>query len=414
MKWYAQKQSFKSVIHDSNSPKVALLGNMNNNHFALARFLRDKGIDASLLLYDDQDEHFHPKCDTFGTDYMSWTRQLSWGSIRRFLSTSPSCIKEDLKPYDIIIGNGPAPAFCEKACRRLDVFVPYGADLWDLTAFNRLMAPHIIPHYWAMVYYQRKAIPRVEVFHMHENSNMFEERANHFQGNAVRWTEGLPMVYSPEYQESNVSEMTARTHWGHEFKRIREETDLMVVAHGRHHWGNHNDPNTKGNDRLILGWKMFCERYEHLKCKLVLIEYGNHIQKSKKYIEDLKLENQVVWLPKMYRKDIVPGLLMADIVAGEFEHSWAIGGVYYEALVAGKPLLAYRDENSHGNHKGLYQIYNAKDPEAIAQRLGEHIRNKNLGLKIGQQGKQWYEEQVVKKTIDKYCDYIQSRLAGGL
>ena len=35
-------------------PKVALLGNMNNNHFSLARYLRDRGAEADLLLFDSE------------------------------------------------------------------------------------------------------------------------------------------------------------------------------------------------------------------------------------------------------------------------------------------------------------------------------------------------------------------------
>ena len=65
--------------------KIALLGNMNNNHFAIARYLRDQGFDAHVLLFDDEYNHFLPSCDTYSLDYMSFCHQLSWGSQQRFL-----------------------------------------------------------------------------------------------------------------------------------------------------------------------------------------------------------------------------------------------------------------------------------------------------------------------------------------
>ena len=49
--------------------KIAVLGNMNNNGFALMRYLRDIGQEADLLLFDDDEDnyssHFSLKADTW-------------------------------------------------------------------------------------------------------------------------------------------------------------------------------------------------------------------------------------------------------------------------------------------------------------------------------------------------------------
>ena len=36
---------------------IGLLGNMNNNHFSLGRYLRDAGYDCQLLLFKNEQEH---------------------------------------------------------------------------------------------------------------------------------------------------------------------------------------------------------------------------------------------------------------------------------------------------------------------------------------------------------------------
>ena len=49
--------------------KIGLIGNMNNNNFALMRYFRDLGADAHLLLYSNDGQgtlsHFKPESDTW-------------------------------------------------------------------------------------------------------------------------------------------------------------------------------------------------------------------------------------------------------------------------------------------------------------------------------------------------------------
>ena len=53
--------------------EIALIGNMNNNNFAMMRYFRDLGADAHLLLYknDGQEHlsHFKPECDTWNIEW---------------------------------------------------------------------------------------------------------------------------------------------------------------------------------------------------------------------------------------------------------------------------------------------------------------------------------------------------------
>src|ERR1700722_16655794 len=102
---------------------------MNNINFALARLLRRKGIDADVLLFDEEYEHFHPSSDSYDLEYAKYTRALGWGSGRQFLRTAGQVVRDDLSPYDVLIGCGLAPAYCCRAGRALDIFVPYGGDI---------------------------------------------------------------------------------------------------------------------------------------------------------------------------------------------------------------------------------------------------------------------------------------------
>ncbi|MFZ1752683.1 MAG: glycosyltransferase [Caldilineaceae bacterium] len=389
--------------------RVALIGNMNNNHFTLTRYLRDRGVDAELLLFNNEHEHFHPKCDTYDTGYMDFVRQLSWGDVMGFTVTLSQQIRKDLSAYDVLIGCGLSPAYCAKAKISLDIFVPYGDDIWTDTLY-RWVSPHRIPRLWIAVSNQRRAIGKAKVFHMGLTNGLYEEQYKKFGGNSKRWLENLPMVYAPIYTRDQLSQMITRTHWGHEFAKIREEADLMVMAHMRHSWGEATDPNAKGVDILLRGWKLFCDQKPNLSARLVFMEYGQDIDKTRSLISELGLHARVAWLPKMYRKDIMVGLHMADIVCGEFLNSWISSGVLYEGLVAGKPILAWRDDSLYtDDYPTLYPILKAQTPQSIAERLSEYMQNPIKYKQMGDKGQHWYSMEVVEPTLKKYVKYIQQR-----
>ncbi len=389
--------------------KIAFIGNMNNNHFALARYLRDEGFDCDLLLFNNELLHFLPKCDTYDLGYQRWVKQLAWGSERDVSDANGALIAEDLEQYDVLIGCGLAPAFLYKAKRVLDVMVPYGFDIWEATHY-RVAAPHYLRHHLSSVYFQRKGLANVTCFNLEDSENDYGMRCRRFSPKATIWRCGVPVVYDRQY---SADEINADAHWIQAFIKIRKESELMVVAHGRHCWADLRDKNSKGNDVLIDGWALFCERNPKVRKKLVFMEYGEDVSDSKEYISKRGLDSFICWLPSMYRKDIMPGLMLADIVAAEFVHSWVQGGVIFEALVAGKPLLMHSIEHAD-IEKGprLYPIYNAKTPAEVAARLQEYIENPERGRQMGMEGQQWYQANVVEKSVSHYAHYFEEKAAG--
>jgi hypothetical protein len=216
------------------SLKVALLGNMNNNQFALARYLRDAGVDADLLLFDNEVGHFGPAADTFDLGYQRYCRTLEWGTPMGVVTTPKRTIAADLGPYDVIIGCGPAPAYCERIGRTLDVFVPYGGDLLELTQYA-LGRPEALHRRWHAVHLQRLGIRRSAIVHM-APCPMFEGRYAQLQPRSERWALGLPMIHLPTYDRSSIERHAAKTHWWSEFQRVREQHDVLLFAHARHVW----------------------------------------------------------------------------------------------------------------------------------------------------------------------------------
>lgn len=388
--------------------KVAAIGNPNNNHFALVRYLRDRGFDADLLLTNAEQDHFHPRCDSYELSYMNFTKQLSWGGMRGFLNVPKSQIIKDLREYDILIGTSLAPAYASRAGLFLDIFDPYGSDIWFQT-FYKVVAPHYILQDIGSVFYQRRGIRQSCVIHAEKMDQRYESNLKKYAPTNERWRNGLPMVYAPQYDSIGSNRAAPCTHWQEEFKQIRGRSDLMVIFAARNNWHSAADVNTKGIDTFIRGFHKFCKNHPHLRAMAVFMEYGKDVQKSKELACELGLQDKTAWLPKMYRKDLMVGLKLADICCGQFGISWIQNGTLFEALVAGKPILTWRDDEQYAELANLYPIYNAKTPEQIAVCLEEYIADSAKGRHMGLAGRRWYEEEVVNKTLDKYTDYIERR-----
>jgi len=388
--------------------KIAFVGNQNNNHFAIVRYLRDLGYDAELLLFAGALDHFHPRCDTYDLDYMNYTKQLSWGMEKQLLSVKSSEIDEDLSPYEVICGTGFAPAYLAKSSRTLDVFDPFGSDIYG-TTFYRLCSPHYQARHTASVYWQRRGIREVRILHSIRLNETYEKQVSKYARDIPRWTEAMPMVYAPQYDKESLESLSSKTHWGHVFRTIRKNADLMLVFGARNNFHEEKNPARKGVDILLRGYSQFVKKNKSVSSKLVLFEYGNHVIEAKRLADELGLSDHVQWLPQMYRKDLVVGLKLADICFGQFGVSWIQNGTLFEALVAGKPIITWRDERLYDEYEKLYPIFNANTPDGIASSIEKFLGDPISGREMGRAGREWYEKTVVGGALEKYCRYFDER-----
>lgn len=392
--------------------RVGLLGNMNNNHFAVARYLRDRGVDAHVLLFDNEFEHFHPSCDAHDEEWRKYVHQLTWGSVPRYLLTPARKLRADLEPYDLLVGTALAPAYCAKADRTLDVFVPCGGDIWTMlgkAAGNPLRFAKYVPTMRA----QARGIRNARVFHMSPTNELYERQWARYRGRSERWREGVPMVYDRAYGPEQMPTKVARSPHAPAFQAARDAADLMLFSSARHFWKcPPSHPAAKGTHRLLQGIALFREKHPDCRVVLATFEYGQQVAASKALARELGIEDCVRWFPTMQRKDLMLGLGLADVACGEFENSWITSGVLYEAMALGKPILAHRDDSLYRDGETqLYDIMNAKEPEEISAQLDAYWREPSHFRVMGERGREWYQTNVVAKPLDKYIALVRGREA---
>jgi hypothetical protein len=378
--------------------KVALLGNMNNNFFTLARYLRDMGYDARLFTFPYEPAHFHPETDTFTDDFTHYVRPLQWGNAFDLLTTSAETIKKDVGGFDYYIASGTGPAYLAKAGISIDLFIPYGSDLYD-SPFFKLVRPTKLWHYFVFTRYQQKGIRTAACVNIPDNSALFKEKLSRIGFTGKRLFTGIPIVYASQFSADKITQFYSRSAFYPAFRKIRQEYDLIIFHHSRHCWKNEPDPvSLKDNDKLFRGFAKLLETSGR-KAAIITFEYGNDVEASRQLCKTLGIEQHVFWFPLMPRKEIMMGISLSDVVAGEFRNSWFTYGVVFEAMVLSKPVMHYRDDSLYSDLE-LYPMIYARTSEDISQALGYYIQHKDELAAVGNGAHEWFTRNVLRRSMD--------------
>ena len=394
--------------------KVALLGNMNNNHFSLMRYLRDLGIDASLLLYSSDgkgnNSHFKPESDTWNID--KWApfivhTDLPNGGVKAFKYLFNSgYLKKLLNSYDIIIGNGFAPAYCYFINRNLDIFLPYALG-GEFLYYSKTIKLKALIRNQVHKYFQIAGLRQTKLICTIDNG---WNNVKYFSKNKLRINQlGIPMVY---YESIPIQDLIP--HEIRQYSYLIDNTGFSVFSHVSHTWKNFpsNHFDIKKNHYLIQGFALFLDRNRVKDCKLFLLEYGNDIIESKKLIRELGLNEHVIWLPKMTRKEIIYLIGRVDIGCSELGGViW--GGTGWEFLCMGVPMIHYLDlSKKNYDDINLPPFFNVQTPEDIGNILENAYSNRSGLKKMGESCKQWYHDNNGTALANRYKEIIDGIFEG--
>lgn len=381
---------------------IGIIGNMNNMYFPLARYLADAGYDCELLLFDYEPAHFHPTADTFQKEFNFKIRKLEWGDPAHFFRRTKQA-KKDLEKYSFLIGNGTAPAFVNRMGRTLDLFIPYGDDLY-VWPFIPLVHPIRQIPFIGLAWHQRKGIQRCPYILFDKTSAGFEKVFQRLKYPGKRIISPPPLFYYKEYEKELWRHETTNPYFD-VLNKLRKENDLLVLQHIRQFWRKYRDKwHMKGNDQLIKGFAQFIKNNPQVKTKLLLFEYGNDVKHTKKLIEKLGVEQHVLWFPKMQRKRLMLFIKMSDVIVGELYHSWNTYCIVHETLAMSKPLMHKRNnQDLNGAYKELYPMIHASSPESVCEGLMQVVQNKKEMSEIGTRGHEWFLNYCVAKPLE----YIQ-------
>lgn len=373
--------------------KIACIGNMNNIMFQLVRYLTDDGCDVTLFLLKEFD-HFLPKADCYNSLEKYKIKSLGW-DFDSFVKLKTNKIKAEFSGFDFYIGTDIAPALMYKAGMQLDIFIPHGNDLYDFPFpkyRNKPAQLWEIPKFITGKY-QFKGIAGAYAISADLGDELIEKPIRLIRKIKKSRIISPPIQYLKQYTE-NYKEKSINFKMLNE---IRKKYSFLVFQHSSQDWSNRGAfKENKGNDILIKAFANYlsCGNYKE-DSALLLVEYGYDLNKSKELVNSLGIENNVIWLPKMYRKDLMAAIDISDICVGELgPQYWYCYSCIYEFMSMKKPLIHHRkDEHYAKLGMDLYPMVDTNEMEVVKNTFLEVRLNPGKFKKMGEEVFIWLNKR---------------------
>ena len=391
----------KYQFMDKKILNIILIGNMNNNHFALKRYFTDLGHNCHLYIFSYSPDHFKPENDTWNIE--KHQKSITYLDIGKpqFEFYLDKSYKQIFSACDISIGCGLAPYYFQKLGLKLDLFIPYGSDLNELAFKFKINFKSLkkfsqtILHNTFIYKLQRKGIINSKRIISSKYTSYCQNALQKLKLNYLPLP--IPMVYLEDPPKNiNLSKDI-------NLDRLKNFS-FRVFSHSRQYWAIDVNHNTKGNDKLIIGFSYLANEFNDV-C-LVLFEYGPCIESSKKLIKNLGISDKVFWIKKVPRKYIYHLINEYASVGADQFNSGMHGSSLYEYLAHGKPTLNYISDNptEYRKYTGFPfpPVINVNSSFEIYKSLSELYSSSDLQKTIGRQSKSYFNKFIGEGNIVRY------------
>lgn len=373
--------------------KIACLGNMNNIMFQIGRYLEDEKHDVTFFLFEEFD-HFLPQSDSYDTVSKHKIVNLGWNHTSFFELTKEQ-IRDKVGGFDFYIGTDLSPAILYRIGLRLDIYFPHGNDLYDYAFPKYRNSP---PQLWEILPYisgkaQFQGIREARYISMDPAEDVLEVPLKQIRGNDTHRISSPPIMYLPQY----MSDLSVKYKSEINFEDIRRKYAFIVFQHGSQDWSDRGPFKiNKGNNILIEAFAKYLELGNNSKDSvLVLIEYGSDVEKSKELITKLNISSNVIWLPKMQRKDIMLAISKSDMGVGELgQRHWFSYSCVFEFMTMKKPLIHHRNDAFYSK-KGLdlYPMVDANSVQKVYDTFIDYRRDPNKYIQMGNDAFDWLKRR---------------------
>lgn len=393
--------------------KIALLGNASGNFYNLLKFFRRQGIEADLILFNN--ELFLPSDEDTTPFFVENTIQTNWGDLDSYFHISKKELNKTLSKYDFFIVSGLGGIFLDKiGIKKNMLFRHYGADIRTF--------PY--PIRYLINYAGKKSILRADRF----------IRAALAQRRVLKNCSGIgfyPKVKSawqtltnfkieksflplPLYMD--ISSIHSKVQQSdHQLvtlvQKLKKEHDFLILCPTRHlhlRW-KHRDQ-YKGIDSFIEGYAKFIHETKNVNPVLLFFEQGHKggVEFSQKMIKELNIEKNVAWIPRIKRNEVFQLYEHCDIVADQF-HVGTYGSIFIEASLFKKPTLIHLNDEIFD--KNAPPHFECKNSHEVSLRLKEINANKSLLQKTGEAAYNFVYDLHCEPCGHKYIEAIEKSLS---
>ncbi len=164
----------------------------------------------------------------------------------------------------------------------------------------------------------------------------------------------------------------------------------------------------KGSDRLVRGFASFAGKYP--EWRLVLLEWGTDVDKTKALATELGIDSKVLWEPLCSKPTLRLRQRAADVVADQFVME-GYGTSVLEALAAGKTVVMIAPPSEATRHVPEPPPFvGARSADEIAEAFAR-LSDDRLRAEAASKSLRWVRaHHSPEATIPKYLDAIRSAL----
>lgn len=406
--------------------KINIIGNTCNNHYTIAKNLRQLGVDAHLYFDGRQDAQTFPESDDvrLRTEYPDWLHRYGEKEVGRapFVGVSDKFHRE-LADCDLLHVEDCGVIWASQTGRPF-VWDPYGYDLnhypfykfWHKRPASTFRNnPELI----FAAYRFRRAMERASSIIY---AIWYKDLAHGFElinrtcldSNFIH---NIPLSYDIDIFSPSDRPTMKNLLLGH---GISLPENVPVIFHPARVMFTPSAYVSKGNDKLLRAIRHLKDcGIEYL---LVMVDKGNPCEPAaRELIKQLEITSNVVWIPKMPRHQLASWYKSADIVADDFSGG-APGSVVFEGMACAKPVISYFQTTSHDpSFWPIHKVYpeippivNVHSEEEIACALKKLHGKPEERIKIGKASRVWMERYasgnvVAQKFIEHYEDILKKQ-----
>ena len=180
-----------------------------------------------------------------------------------------------------------------------------------------------------------------------------------------------------------------------DLRNLRLETlkssPIEIFSPTRHSYGSIVDRG-KGNQEAIEGILKALVEYPNLRATFV--EWGDDVEKSKKLIRELNLQDKIEWTGVLSRKSVKLRMAKALVVLDQFLIP-AYGGITADAIAIGVPVITRQDIESDVHFFGTAApVLGAQNAAEIFQRISLLVENNATSKEIFVKSVEWYDANL--------------------
>jgi glycosyltransferase involved in cell wall biosynthesis len=163
----------------------------------------------------------------------------------------------------------------------------------------------------------------------------------------------------------------------------REGADFVVVSVTRHDW------HEKGNDLMLHAFARLVADVP--RAVLLLTEWGEDVARSKRLLADLGVASRVEWHPPLSKPRLIDTYRAADAVLDQFLIG-TFGGITPEAMACARPVvMAFDADVHHWCFRELPPVLPARTAEEIHAHLARLAAQPEFRERVGADGREWVE-----------------------